>query len=114
MTITLTGLLTKRGCPWAARRSPVVTGEHDPRVAQRAPSTGRWALNWERRTATAGHAAAVLGDLDLAVGDEPVRANGEQVRAYRTFRLCPHKSRQSVYSPTRSGPWGRNTRPARA
>lgn len=73
----------------------MATGKHDPRVAQRARHPSVVRLESARGgPPTAGHAAAVLGDLDLdAVGDDRYGANSEQVRAYRTLTLAHTKAR---------------------
>jgi hypothetical protein len=45
-----------------------------PRVAQRGHCPALVGLEVRAKTGAIGRAAAVLGDLDLAVGDEQVRA----------------------------------------
>src|ERR1035438_2520517 len=55
--------------PWPRREH-----EHEPRVAQRAHRPALVGLEVREETAATGHAAAVLGHLDLAIAGVQVRA----------------------------------------
>jgi hypothetical protein len=55
--------------PWPRREH-----ENEPRVAQRAHRPALVGLEVREETAATGHAAAVLGHLDLAIADVQVRA----------------------------------------